>query len=66
MQGGGEDGPPPAKRRALAGADGATEHVLAELGLGLEIDEELDDKGIPTGWRECPPMGDPVDRFIPM
>lgn len=29
-------------------------------------DEELDAIGIPTGWRQCPRMGHPVDRFIPM
>lgn len=30
-----------------------------------EQDEEVDDVGIPAGWRECPAMGKPVDRFIP-
>lgn len=25
----------------------------------------MDDLGIPAGWRECPAMGMPVDRFIP-
>ena len=29
-------------------------------------DDEVDDMGIPRGWRECPAMGRPIERFIPM
>ena len=31
-----------------------------------EHDDELDTSGVPLGWRECPPMGRPIERFIPM
>lgn len=31
-----------------------------------EPDDELDDMGVPRGWRECPPMGRPIERFLPM
>lgn len=31
-----------------------------------KADDELDAIGIPTGWRQCPRMGQPIDRFIPM
>ena len=36
-----------------------------EEGRG-EPDDELDDMGVPRGWRECPPMGRPIERFLPM
>ncbi len=29
-------------------------------------DDELDNIGIPKGWRQCPRIGQPIDRFIPM
>lgn len=81
--------PPPAKRQAVAGADGApapaahlgpaaaaaaapwaasgaAEEQEEQRGLHAVPDDELDDVGIPKGWRECPSMGQPVDRFIPM
>ena len=28
-------------------------------------DEELEDHGIPSGWRQCPPQGKSLSRFIP-
>ncbi|PSC72146.1 mRNA-capping enzyme isoform X1 [Micractinium conductrix] len=59
---GAPDDPDAAKRAALEGFDGQP----AAAGGHEELDEELDDAGIPTGWRECPAMGRPIDRFIPM
>lgn len=31
-----------------------------------KADDELDPLGMPKGWRQCPRMGIPIDRFIPM
>jgi mRNA-capping enzyme len=31
-----------------------------------EADDDVDCFGLPLGWRECPPLGTPVWRFIPM
>jgi hypothetical protein len=40
--------------------------LAAETGLHDQADEEIDRLGIPVGWRECPMMGRPIFRFIPM
>ncbi|GAB4819049.1 hypothetical protein N2152v2_006095 [Parachlorella kessleri] len=29
-------------------------------------DDELDQMGIPKGWRECPRIGKPIERFVPI
>lgn len=31
-----------------------------------KVDEELDISGIPVGWRQCPRLGTPIWRLIPM
>ena len=39
---------------------------MQEASLHDAADEEIDTMGIPVGWRECPAMGKPIFRFIPM
>lgn len=67
MKRGPEDGRAPGEDQAAKRAAVEDLQGLTALQAGHEeLDEELDDAGIPAGWRECPPMGLPVDRFIPM
>ena len=40
--------------------------LVPETALHDVLDEELDTSGIPVGWRQCPRMGAPVWRLIPM
>ena len=40
--------------------------LVQESALHDAADEELDRSGIPVGWAECPSMGQPIFRFIPM
>ncbi|KAL4857277.1 mRNA-capping enzyme [Chlorella vulgaris] len=51
-----------AKRLAIEGGEGDPTAAAAPE----PADDELDDMGIPRGWRECPAMGRPIERFIPM
>ena len=56
----------PRLRQPLPAPPPSPQGQPAAAGGHEELDEELDDAGIPTGWRECPAMGRPIDRFIPM
>lgn len=42
------------------------DQVNFDKGDEQQPDDELDSIGIPTGWRQCPPLGQPLDRFIPI
>lgn len=61
-----------AKRRAMEGLQGRPVPPVGGAAAEEERpaedkqDDELDDFGIPRGWRECPCVGRPVDRFVPL